>query len=77
MGSPLNLSLRKQGLTMRKLILLALSIGALELLKRSSQRQGLAPSAVLLGAAERGLNWFRGPQKAGKAVQPAKPAQED
>ncbi len=62
---------------MRKLILLALSIAALELLKRSSQRQGLAPSAVLLGAAERGLTWLRGPQKAGKAVQPAKPAQED
>ena len=54
---------------MRKLILLALSIGALELLKRSSQQQGLTPSAVLLGAAERGLNWFRGPKKAGKAVQ--------
>jgi len=61
---------------MRKLILLALSIGALELLKRSSQRQGLAASAVLLGAAERGLNWLRGPQKTGKAVQPAKPSQE-
>jgi len=75
MGSPLNLyapPLPKQGLPMRKLILLALSIGALELLKRRSQQQGLAPSAVLLGAAERGLNWFRGPQKTGKAVQPAK-----
>ena len=62
---------------MRKLILLALGIGALELLKRRSQQQGLAPSAVLWAAAERGLNWFRGPQKAGKAVQPAQPAQED
>ena len=57
---------------MRKLILLALGIGALELLKRRSQQQGLAPSAVLLGAAEKGLNWFRGSQKAGKAVRPAK-----
>jgi hypothetical protein len=38
---------------MRKLILLALGIGALELLKRRSQQQGLAPSAVLLGAAVR------------------------
>jgi hypothetical protein len=38
---------------MRKLILLALSLGALELLKRRRQQQGLAPSIPLLGAAER------------------------
>jgi hypothetical protein len=61
---------------MRKLILLALSIGALELLRRRHQL-GLAPSAVLFGAAEKGLNWIRGPQKTGKAVQPSKPATED
>lgn len=54
---------------MRKLILLALSIGMLELLKRRSLQQGIAPSAVLLGAAEKGMNWFRGAPKAGKAVR--------
>jgi len=51
---------------MRKLILLALGIGMLELLKRRSEQLGLAPSAVLAGAAEKGLNWFRAGPKAGK-----------
>jgi len=62
---------------MRKLILLALGIGMLEMLKRRSQQQGLAPSAVLLGAAEKGLNWFRGPKKTGKTVQPAHSAEDE
>ena len=61
---------------MRKLILLALGIGMLEMLKRRSEQQGLAPSAVLLGAAEKGLNWFRGPKKTGKAVQPVNSAED-
>jgi hypothetical protein len=60
---------------MRKLILLALGIGAVELLRRRNQRDGLALSTVFLGAAEQGLNWFRGPQK--KAKGPAEPAQQD
>ena len=57
---------------MRKLILLALGIGMLELLKRRSEQLGLAPSAVLAGAAEKGLNWFRASPKTGngKAAPP-------
>jgi hypothetical protein len=62
---------------MRKLILLALGIGMLEMLKRRSEQQGLAPSAVLLGAVEKGLNWFRGPKKTGKTVQPAHSAEDE
>jgi hypothetical protein len=57
---------------MRKLILLALAIGMAEILKRRSAQLGLAPSTVLLGAAEKGLNWFRGPPKVAKTSQPAK-----
>lgn len=53
---------------MRKLILLALGIGMLELLKRRSEQSGLVPSAVLAGAAEKGLNWFRGGPKSVKGA---------
>jgi hypothetical protein len=45
---------------MRKLILLALAIGAAELLKRRSAQLGITPSAVLAGLIERALNWFQG-----------------
>jgi hypothetical protein len=54
---------------MRKLFLLALGIGMLELLKRRSEKMGLAPSAVLAGAAEKGLTWFRGAPKDGAGKQ--------
>ena len=51
---------------MRKLILLALALGMVELLKRRGTRMGLAPAAILAGAAEKGLNWLRRPEPAGK-----------
>jgi len=50
---------------MRKLILLALAIGAVELLKRRSAQLGLTPFAVLAGVTERGLNWVRGREQEG------------
>lgn len=46
---------------MRKLILLALGLGTLELIKRRSARTGTASAMILVGAAERGLNWLRAP----------------
>jgi len=45
---------------MRKLILLALAIGAVELLKRRSAQLDVTPFAVLAGVTERGLDWIRG-----------------
>jgi hypothetical protein len=59
---------------MRKLILLALGIGLLEILKRRGTQLGVAPSALLIGAAEKGLNWLRGPQPADKPVPPDRSA---
>lgn len=43
---------------MRKLILLALAIGVVELLKRRSAQLGVTPFAVLTGVTERGLDWI-------------------
>ena len=51
---------------MRKLILLALGIGALELLKREARRRGTTEGAVVSGKLSEVMAWFRGPEAARK-----------
>jgi hypothetical protein len=51
---------------MRKLILLALGIGALELLKREARCRGITEGAVVSDKLSEVIAWFRGPDAAQK-----------
>jgi hypothetical protein len=52
---------------MRKLILLALGLGALELLKREARRRGITPGAVVGDRIGDVAAWLRGPDTQAKA----------
>jgi hypothetical protein len=47
---------------MRKLILLALGLGALELLKREARRRGITEGAVVSDKIGAVVAWLRGPE---------------
>jgi hypothetical protein len=47
---------------MRKLILLALGLGAIELINRAARRRGITPNAVVADKIGEVAAWFRGPE---------------
>jgi hypothetical protein len=50
------------GTQMRKLIVLALGLGALELLKREARRRGITEGAVVSDKIGPVIAWFWGPE---------------
>lgn len=49
------------GTKMRKFVLLAIGLGALELLKREARRRGITPGAVVYDKIDGVAAWIRGP----------------
>lgn len=59
---------------MRKLVMLALSVGAISFIKRRALRSGMLPAALVAVLAEQAVMWLKSDRNSPPPSAPAKPS---